>query len=227
MMFDRAIPILAQHYRVVAMDVPGYGQSDKPPRKMEMPDYADAVARLLDALGIERADIVGHHTGGAVAVDFAVSHPERVAKLIICGVPYWEAGEREQMAKEHAPAFVPKEDGSHLTYHWERSKRTSPNAGVDLWQRRMLQILMAGEYYSSGYEALFRYDLASRLPLLKCPTLIMCGDLDPLHKASKPALALIPRAKEMNIHGTGGLIVDEKTEEYTRIVLEFLPDPAI
>lgn len=76
--------LAAAGYRVITYDRPGFGLSDKP----EAYDYsvthqADEAAALLDALGIDRAVIVGHSAGGNVASFFADRHPERVERLVL------------------------------------------------------------------------------------------------------------------------------------------------
>jgi pimeloyl-ACP methyl ester carboxylesterase len=85
------IPALAQAgFRVVAPDMRGYAQSDKPPhwRDYRMELLAADVAGLITALGEERASVVGHDWGAAVAWGVATLHPERVERLAILNVPH-------------------------------------------------------------------------------------------------------------------------------------------
>jgi pimeloyl-ACP methyl ester carboxylesterase len=75
---------LADRFRVIAWDAPGYGGSDALP--VESPvaaDYAAALRDLLDALGIERATVVGSSLGCLMGTSFAAAHPERVARLML------------------------------------------------------------------------------------------------------------------------------------------------
>jgi pimeloyl-ACP methyl ester carboxylesterase len=74
----------AQGYRVVAVDLPGYGKSDKPasfPYTMEA--MADAVRELVIALGLERPVLVGHSMGGQTALSYAIRYPEEPAALVL------------------------------------------------------------------------------------------------------------------------------------------------
>ena len=66
--YRNVIPVLAKTHRVVAMDTPGFGRSDAPPRRYEMPDYAECVVSVMKALGITRANLVGHRTGSNIAI---------------------------------------------------------------------------------------------------------------------------------------------------------------
>ena len=77
------IAALAPHGTVIALDLPGFGQSAKPRRPYGMPFFAEAVSRLLDALGHDRVHVVGHSMGGGVAVAFATANPARVDRLAL------------------------------------------------------------------------------------------------------------------------------------------------
>src|SRR2546427_2461709 len=82
--FRHQIPAFAADYRVVAVDLKGFGYSEKPRNS----DYsltwqAGMVAKLMEALGIARADVVGHSMGGEVAMRLAAAYPEKVEKLVL------------------------------------------------------------------------------------------------------------------------------------------------
>jgi pimeloyl-ACP methyl ester carboxylesterase len=90
--WKRVIGPLAEHYRVHAIDLPGFGFSDKPAAS----PYDDAwlashVVGYLDAAGVERAVLVGNSMGGAIATEVAMRHPDRVSGLVLlgaAGLPY-------------------------------------------------------------------------------------------------------------------------------------------
>jgi pimeloyl-ACP methyl ester carboxylesterase len=82
--FLPTVAALAPHHRAIAIDLPGFGDSAKPLRAPYHAKYfAGAVASLLDALGIERADVVGNSMGGRVAIEMGLRHPERVRRLVL------------------------------------------------------------------------------------------------------------------------------------------------
>ncbi|MCI0477635.1 MAG: alpha/beta hydrolase, partial [Anaerolineales bacterium] len=82
-MWHKMIPGLAQHFRVIAFDNRGTGQSDKPAGPYTAQLLADDTAGLLNALGIARAAVLGHSMGGFIAQAFALSYPAMVGKLIL------------------------------------------------------------------------------------------------------------------------------------------------
>ena len=79
----RNISALAHDHRVIAVDLPGFGRSDRLSGRVEIRHYVDALRALLDQLGIGRAGIVGHSLGGIIALEFAARHPERSAALVV------------------------------------------------------------------------------------------------------------------------------------------------
>ncbi|MBF6214500.1 alpha/beta fold hydrolase [Nocardia puris] len=85
--FARNIPVLARHFHVLAVDQPGFGESDKP---VDHPQYfshsASALKDLLDHLGVtERVHLLGNSLGGGAAVRFALDYPDRAGRLVLMG----------------------------------------------------------------------------------------------------------------------------------------------
>jgi 4,5:9,10-diseco-3-hydroxy-5,9,17-trioxoandrosta-1(10),2-diene-4-oate hydrolase len=84
--FRGNLPAFAERFRTLVVDQPGYGKSDKPPVTGNYFTFAaDALAGLLDELGIGRAHLVGNSLGGGTAVRFALDHPERAGRLVLMG----------------------------------------------------------------------------------------------------------------------------------------------
>ncbi|AWN51134.1 alpha/beta hydrolase [Methylobacterium sp. 17Sr1-1] len=77
------IPPLSRHYRVVAPDLRGYGETDKPASGYDKRTMAQDLVALLDALGIDRIALVGHDRGARVATRFAKDHPGRLDRLVV------------------------------------------------------------------------------------------------------------------------------------------------
>jgi 4,5:9,10-diseco-3-hydroxy-5,9,17-trioxoandrosta-1(10),2-diene-4-oate hydrolase len=84
--FKGNLPALAAHFRTLLVDLPGFGESDKP--RISEAAYgfaARAVRNLMDDLGIQRADFLGNSYGGGAATRFALDYPERSGKLVLMG----------------------------------------------------------------------------------------------------------------------------------------------
>lgn len=80
--FATLIPTLAETHRVIGVELQGHGRTADIDRDITPANLADDVVALLDHLGIERAHVVGHSLGGAVAMELAVSHPDRVLSVV-------------------------------------------------------------------------------------------------------------------------------------------------
>ena len=81
--FHKTLPILSQHFRCIAMDLPNFGRTG--PVVYNEPVHviqARAVLALMDALGIQKADLVGNSQGGQSAMVFAIKYPDRIKKLV-------------------------------------------------------------------------------------------------------------------------------------------------
>jgi pimeloyl-ACP methyl ester carboxylesterase len=75
---------LAEHHRVVALDLPGFGDSDKPiAAPYDAPYFARAVVGLLDELGLESAHLIGNSMGGRVAIEVGLTAPERTGRIVL------------------------------------------------------------------------------------------------------------------------------------------------
>jgi pyruvate dehydrogenase E2 component (dihydrolipoamide acetyltransferase) len=87
---------------VYALDLPGHGQSSKDVGEGNLGSFVDAVAGFMDEMGIEKAHLVGHSMGGAVAGSFALAHPDRVASLVLIA----SAGLGEEINAEYIEGFI-------------------------------------------------------------------------------------------------------------------------
>jgi pimeloyl-ACP methyl ester carboxylesterase len=77
------LPAYTEHFSCIAIDLPGSGESDKPPGPYSTEGYSDQVAAFLGAIGIERAHVAGVSLGAAVAIHLAARHPGRVRSLSV------------------------------------------------------------------------------------------------------------------------------------------------
>ncbi|MCU1658490.1 MAG: Soluble epoxide hydrolase [Pseudonocardiales bacterium] len=81
--WDEVMPTLARNHLVIAPDLLGHGESDKPRADYSVAAYANGMRDLLSALGVERVTLVGHSLGGGVAMQFAYQFPERTERMVL------------------------------------------------------------------------------------------------------------------------------------------------
>src|SRR5438067_10305200 len=81
-MFGPALPVLAQHHQVIAVDLQGHGRTPDIDRPIDVRLMADDIAALIDHLGLEKPDLVGYSLGGGVALHTAAKYPAKVRRLV-------------------------------------------------------------------------------------------------------------------------------------------------
>jgi pimeloyl-ACP methyl ester carboxylesterase len=209
-MYDPLFPELSNDRLVVAPDRLGFGFSDLPSRPLSMPDYAVSTLDALDALGIDRFDVLGTHTGSVEATELAWAYPNRVRKLGLVSVPAYTTEELEQRRYRLAGVPPPTEDGSHLEWHWKRRflYRTPPFE-LPLFQWRLLQELLAGQQLWWPYKAVFDYPMAERLAAVRKPLLVL-GPHDDLWEQTD------------RLRRTGGLPPDTRFVELAHLDLDIV-----
>ena len=210
--------------RVVFVDRPGHGYSDRLGKAdATLVAQANVVAGVLDALAVDRAVIVGHSFGGAVAATFALRHPERTAGLVLIGAPThpWPGGiafaYRLVAAAVVGPfvaATVATPIGLVLLSGGVRAvfepeplpKDFSPRAGYPLSVR-------AGAFRATGEDVVALFDgVAAQVadyPAIRAPTAIIAGDRDGIVSSTLHARAMaaaVPGARLTILPGAGHMV---------------------
>jgi pimeloyl-ACP methyl ester carboxylesterase len=198
---------------IIAPDTLGNGDSVAPAG--EHPDiayFADSKRRLIDALGHERVDIYGGHTGARIACEFAAAFPDRVGRVILDGIMEYGEDMKRLVVENYAPKVVPDEYGRQLIWAFNfvrdqahyfpyfmrdpahRLAGAVPEPAV--LHRATLDVLKALDTYMKPYIAAFEYPANSRMPKVQAPVLLLRPDaeLPVLNAAIETALAKLPRA---------------------------------
>jgi pimeloyl-ACP methyl ester carboxylesterase len=218
------LPLLGRRRRAIAMDTIGFGDSSRLPRGEDSIErWAEVALSLLEALGIERAAVVGHHTGGYIGVELAAARPERVSALVLSGVALHPVTSR----LEHAEAAQvddadPRLDGSHLVELWRRRAAFYPE-DTDLLERFMVDCLRAGYLAAEGHRVVGRYPVEERLPLLACPVLLLAPTADPYAFPTVPGLdAAVPHATVTMVEGGMVPLPDQLPGPFAEAIETFL-----
>jgi len=178
------MPALAEKFQVVAVDLRGYNQSDKPEgvEAYAMPKLVEDVRAILEHFGKKEAVVVGHDWGGAIAWSFAMRHPEMTERLIILNLPHPAALARElannpeqQKASEYARRFQQPNAASELTPEalafWVRDKNARARY-VEAFKKSSLDSML--NYYKANYPR-EPYRKPGEMPKVKCPVLMIHG----------------------------------------------------
>ena len=243
------IPILAPTHRCIAPDLLGLGDTETPPTAdWSLPAQAAMAIRLLDALGIQRAHVVGHDHGGAVAQLLAARHPSRVERLVLTDAEAYDnwpsAEERPFVRITQAPLI-----GDVVLWLWsrkailrstligakavhDRQALTSEfldafiraNLG-DRRRRNKTKRFLAGQFDPRNTRV--TTDLLDGLRRFDHPTLLIWAQNDP-HFGPEWGERLrrdIPGAVRLVLlESTGHLLMEERPERFAALVRDFLAD---
>jgi len=230
--FSRIIPYLSGKYRAIAIDLLGFGESDKPPRKYSIEDHTRTVFQVMDALKIEKATPVGGHAGAKIGLEMAVTNPDRVEKLIMFGLSFLstEKDFKDYEIWRSDPAFQPVElhpDGSHLMEWWRRSARYGDS--MEVADEKALDFHKAGPRGEELHEAAFSYTFRVnvKLPLVKAPTLLIAAEKDRHAKEQIEAQKLLRRSRVVHIKNAGVFMARAMPKEYAETILNFMEKPGV
>jgi pimeloyl-ACP methyl ester carboxylesterase len=206
---------------VFAPDTPGYGESDAPTTKPAIADYAGAMLDFLDQMRLRQVDLLGYHTGAAIAAEMAIARPERIRRVVMVAVPVIGAAEREAFDATPWPAPL-REDGSHLAQEWQRTVRwRGPGVTLEQLAAGFAEKLRNGPLAWWGASAAMHWPAADRLPQLSQPVLVL-RPRDDLWEATARARELLPQAKFKDLEDCGFGVFDAAPQVIVREVRAFL-----
>ena len=222
-------PRFAEHHRVIAPDMIGFGYTEAPDLKFDLSRWVRQCVDLLDALEIERSAVVGNSFGGAVGLRFAIDHPDRVDHLTLMG-----ASATPFPLTEGLDEVWGYEPSLELMSHLVRDVFVYDSSAItdDLVELRYQASIRPG--FQERFAALFPaprqrwIDAMSpsqdELRALDIPTLLVHGRDDKVIPAdsSRKLAELIPNATLDIVPECGHWVQIEKTDHFCELVLDAL-----
>jgi 2-hydroxy-6-oxonona-2,4-dienedioate hydrolase len=197
---------LAPEFPTFAPDLPGFGNSDPPPHVLCVPELADALARWLKAVGLERVALVGNSLGCQIVADFAIRYPESVERAVLVG-----------------PTVDPhNRSGFQQVIRLFQDGRHEPGS---------LLLIQLRDYWRAGFRRAlhtFRFMMADRieekLPHVRAPTLVVRGARDAVvpQRWAETAAELLPDARLRVIPGAAHAVNYDSPLELVRVIRPFL-----
>jgi pimeloyl-ACP methyl ester carboxylesterase len=180
------IPALSERFRTAALDLRGYNLSDQPEgvEAYQMKYLVEDVGAVIRDMGEEKAVIVGHDWGGAIAWAFAMRHPEMTERLVVLNLPHPKGLSRElannpeqQANSQYARDFQKPDAASKITPEglafWVRSKEAKEKY-IEAFKRSSLEGML--NFYKANYpKAPYTYDEERPYPPVDCPVLMFHG----------------------------------------------------
>jgi 3-oxoadipate enol-lactonase len=231
--WHRMVPLLARHFQVITFDNRGVGKSDKPAGGYSASLLAADLCGMLEALGIDKAIIMGHSMGGFVAQAFALEYPMRVHKLVLCSTNF--GGPHHVPITAEAMAVLTDVKSDPLT-RFKNGLTISTAPGFEEKYPEVIQQWLdwrlANPLDVSGYQSQMAIGLGllseaasfeHKLGQISAPTLILFGAHD---KVVPPANAQllekqISGSKIVILPGAGHFFPIETPEEAAQAVIQF------
>lgn len=223
--YSKGLSSLEFYLALVTWDPRGVGKSDpaRTPSEFALERTADDAASVADALALPRAVVIGHSSGGAVALTYALRHPSRASHLVlISAAPRWETA-----ASSVPPEALPTTEDAMRAQMREAMARAVPDPSrflraIDEYLPRMHfspeRLRWASEVEASAY------DVRARLSEIRVPTLIVHGGQDtripPRH--AEDLHAGIPGSRLVVFQDCGHWPFVERRAEFVAVVKEFL-----
>jgi 3-oxoadipate enol-lactonase len=213
----RNIPTLAAELDVVAIDHRGNGESDEPPGPCTMTTFVDDAIAVLDAIDRDRAHVYGQSFGGMVALEIALTHPERVRTLVLGCT---DSGAHH--AVEVDAATVPKGEPWRAWYAPGYPEAHPDRVAEDLRLARAQPDHPVGG--RRQWEAMVEWDAFDRLSAIAVPTLVLHGAEDRIIAPANAEILAgrIPGAELVMLEGAGHVYTWEQPERADGAVLEFI-----
>jgi pimeloyl-ACP methyl ester carboxylesterase len=208
---SRAHALLAEQYRVVVFEVPGFGQSPANERSQSMPELAGTMAQAVTNLGIERFNLMGNSFGGKLALWMAVQQPERLQSLILvapaairptAGLPSQTLSQTERQAMLYA--------------HPERQAPAPPPDPAILAKQQSLVRRVMGPARDEALE--------SRMPGLHVPVLVLFGTMDRMIPPEMGRLYCekLPNCHLILVYDAGHAVDADRPEAFVSVVSDFI-----
>lgn len=219
-----SIDQVAQHFQVVAPDIVGYGESDKPDASYDKAYFSSWLKQFLDVIGITKAHIVGLSQGGAIALQFTLDNPEMVDKLVL--VDSGALGAKSPLISIIGMVWLNTFPSLLANQFYSRYILFNPESRDPNHGRYSLEVLKS----SGGKKAFIqgRGAAVSALPQaslrqIQNKTLIIWGENDrlfPIEFGAKAA-AIMPGAKLFSITDAGHLSMMDQPAVFNRAVVDF------
>lgn len=232
---------LAKHYRVIAVDLPGYGKSQKDYYPYNMSFFADQIKRLVDELKIDKSIYIGHSMGGQIGINFALRFPERLEKLILAspaGFEEFEQGEGDWLRSVMTVAGVKKTSEEGI----RRNLAMNFYTWSDKWEwmvEERVRMAKAKEFDNFSYtvvrsvNGMLDEPTWDKLDKISVPTFVIYGKYDglipnPYLNPGKTSdvfdsgAKTIPSCTLHQIDNCGHMLQIEHPEEFNETVLEYL-----
>ncbi len=200
-MFERTMMRLEDSHRVIAYDLPGFGESYEPPPFTSISVLTDAIMEAIDAMGIGEFHAFGNHTGAGMAAEMGARYPERVKSVMMIG-PLRLTDEEKQWYRENfSGSAEPDVAGDYLGVTWKYLGDLGADRDLALYNDEMWLALRAWRVRGMVYRCVWDYPFDEFIERLRCPVLLMAAPDDVLYLGYQRTREAMPEAMAVELAG--------------------------
>jgi pimeloyl-ACP methyl ester carboxylesterase len=200
-MFEAVMGRMANRFRCLSFDSPGFGQSYQPDAIPNMSYVADRLMEAITDLGVQQFHACGHHTGGCAALEMPSRYPGRLLSLSLIGPVLVNDAEKTEYKKIFVKPFEVEATGAFLQTAWDYLKLIGAAANVELHRREMVDHLIAHKSMPMAFTAVWNQDVESLYRAVDVPLHIMCSKDDVLWPLFERAGKMRPDATQTIVGG--------------------------
>jgi pimeloyl-ACP methyl ester carboxylesterase len=207
--FEPLMRALGSSRHVLAIDLPGYGESDPPTVPLDITGYARMIGEALSEFGDNApVDLFGYHTGVAIAAELALLAPRRIGQLTLMGIPHFRALDFEHWKARLSTPHTLEPALDQFTERWDYLVTNRPE-GLPLRRgfENFVDELKAWPDGARAHQALFAYDLEAGLARLAHPVTVL-NPASHLAEASRIAAGLIPHVNLIELPQLHGAVLE-------------------
>jgi len=217
--FERFLSLAGRDRSVYAPDLPGFGESDPPPSRPSIADYAAVVGDFLDTMRFRQLDVLGYQAGALVAAEMAIARAKQIRRVVMVSVPVLNDAERDAFRRG---SWLPSEDGSHLLTEWKRTLESyGPGVSLEVRARAYAEKLKSGVHTAWALAAAQQYASRERLALVTQSALVL-RPKDEFWEATLRARELLPKARFVDLAEQGNGLFEAAPEVVVEVCREFL-----
>jgi non-heme chloroperoxidase len=222
--FDLNLPQFPHRFHVFAPDQRGHGDSSKPACCYSQADFAADVVAFMDAVGLEKASVVGHSMGSFIAQSVALEFPERVERLVLIGSAPTIAGNAVALELKSAVDTLTDPIDPEFARAFQASTFFLPIPGDFLDTAVEESLKVPADVWRQALDGLLAEDHSAELGAIAQPTLVLFGDQDIFVTAAEQAVldAEIPHSRLVVFSQTGHGTHVERPRQVNRAIARFL-----
>jgi pimeloyl-ACP methyl ester carboxylesterase len=239
--WNRNIPELKKYFRCIAIDLPGYGKSDKKVHSGEVNFYTEILNLFIQKLNLKKVTLCGHSMGGQISLSFAINFPDKIEKLILAAPAGFESFTKEDIIlfkKLISPEIIYKTTDDQIRFNYKINFYKIPIEAEEMILDR-IAIKDDPEFFnhctvvSNSLFGLLNSPVFDQLNEIKAPTLILFGLEDLLipnksiHDSTTKEIATIGATKIRDsklylLDSCGHFIQFEKPVEFNNAIISFM-----